>query len=100
MLYFHSALSLELIALVSGVALFIFVKNQTKIKCIWPIIAAWAVIGLAVLSIICSAYYSVAFWNKGYPRMQRFMKERYMMKKNEDNKGAGNKGMYRHMEKY
>lgn len=84
MFRFHSAISLELIALASGVALLIFIKNQTKIKNAWPIFAAWVVIILSALSIICSAFYALTGWNKGYFRMHHRMMKYHQMMENKD----------------
>ena len=73
MFFLHSKFSFELIALVAGVALLIYFKNQTKIKSIWPLFVAWFVIILSALSIICSVYHSVTCWNRGYCDMHKRM---------------------------
>jgi predicted membrane protein len=57
--------SLELIALAAGVALLIYVKNQSKINTKFAAIVAWIVIVLSALSIICSVYNAAIFWTHG-----------------------------------
>ena len=79
MFFIHSMFSLELIALVSGVALLIFIKNQDKIKSAWLIFVAWFVIILSLLSIICSASYAVKLWYNGSFDMNRSMMHKNMM---------------------
>lgn len=78
MMYFHSMLSL--IALAFGVALLILVKNQTKIKNIFPAIIAWIVIVLSALSIIFSFYSGYKKWNTE-GGMGKMMNKRTMMNK-------------------
>ena len=64
---FHFAkISVHLISLVLGVGLLIYIKNQTKVKSIWPKIAAWFVIAISVLSILCSYFWTIKLWNSGY----------------------------------
>lgn len=88
MFYMHSMFALELIALVSGVALLIFIKKQTKKPNPWAVFVAWFVIILSVLSIICSAYHAIAAWNKGCFNMyDKMTKCEQMM----DNKSMRNK---------
>lgn len=82
MMHFHSMISLELVALVIGVALLIFIKNQHKYKSSWPIYVAWFVIVMSSLSIVCSAVYTIKFWNDGYPYMhKKMMMYKKMMEK-------------------
>ncbi len=74
----HLTVALELMALVFGVALLIYIKNQTKIKTAWASFVAWFVIVASIISILCSIYTSVMFWNKGYYKMYHHkMMERY-----------------------
>jgi hypothetical protein len=76
----HAVFSLELMALVSGVALLIFIKNQDKITKAWPIFIAWFVIIFSSLSIICSASQAIIIRYQGGCPMYRFM----MMERNKD----------------
>jgi hypothetical protein len=55
--------SLELLALIAGVFLLIFIKNQTKVKSAWASFVAWFVIIFTVILIICSAIQTIRFWN-------------------------------------
>ena len=64
-MFFHSLFSLELIALVSGVFLLLYVKNQEKIKSFWALFTAWLVVILAALSIILSIVFTIFVWSKG-----------------------------------
>lgn len=84
MLHFHSMFSLQLIALVAGAALLIMIKNQNKIKSMWLSFVAWFVIIASALSIICSIYFVVSFWNKGYGQGSMMMNKNEMMQKNEE----------------
>jgi len=87
MFFMHAKFSLELIALVSGVALIIFIKNQNKVKKLWPIFVAWIVIILSVLSILCSAYYTIKYWNYRHFNMHyRLMMQQKMMENKKNNK--------------
>ena len=86
MLFFmHSTFSLELIALVAGVALLIFIKSQNKMKKAWGIFVAWVVIILSVLSLFCSIFHVVRFWYDGGPEMYRHMMKQNMMERRYDN---------------
>jgi hypothetical protein len=86
-----SNISLALLALVAGVALFIYIKNQTKIKDMWPIVAAWIVIILSSLSILCSVFHTLRFWNYDYYRMhKKMMKHQNMMDSYRDKKNSDN----------
>jgi len=87
MFQIHSAFSLETIALVAGVALLLYIKNQPKVKSIWPVIAAWFVIGFSILSIICTAYSAISFCNKGYcPMSKKMMNYQSMVEKDKEMK--------------
>jgi hypothetical protein len=82
MFYMHSMFSLELIALVAGVALLLYVQNQPKIKSFWPVFVAWFVIVVSVLSILCSVYFSLRMWSSdGFAKHKGRMMERMMEKK-------------------
>lgn len=86
---FHFAkLSSHLIALAAGVALFIYIKNQNKIKNLWPKIAAWAIIALSSLSILCSIIFSFMFWNDGFYSHHRMKEYRRMMDYLQDKKSS------------
>lgn len=80
--HFHSVLALELIALVAGVALFMFVKMQDKLKKGWLSFVAWFVIVLASLSIICTVIYGINLRYQGFFDMShmKMMHERVMDK--------------------
>ena len=95
MFFIHSMFSLELIALVAGVALLIMIKNQDKIKSAWLSFVAWFVIILSALSLICSAYYTVDFWHSGGFRMHKaMMMKRGMVEKNENKEMNQEAGAY------
>jgi hypothetical protein len=66
MQHFHAMFSLELLALVSGVFLLIFLKNQTKVTSGWATFTAWFVIIFSALLIICSVIQTIRFWNNPY----------------------------------
>jgi hypothetical protein len=88
MFFLHSMFSLELIALVSGVALLILIKNQQKIKAMWLIIVAWFVIVLSAISILCTAYHAISAWSKGYFKtMNKSTMQSGDMYKDEDMRG-------------
>lgn len=91
MMHFHSMFSIQLIALSLGVGLLILIKNQSKVKDVWPIYVAWFVIGLSAISIICSAFYSVKYWKYGSS-----MRHERMMKRMDD---KGREYMNQNMEK-
>jgi hypothetical protein len=91
MFFVHSMFSLELIALVSGVALLILIKNQQKLKAAWLQFVAWFVIILSALSILCTAYQAISAWSKGYFNIMNksmMMMHNEMMKKTDEMKGT------------
>ncbi len=95
MMYF-SKISLDLLALASGVALLILIKNQNKIKNFWPSLAAWLIIILSSLSILCSGFYAFKFWNYDYFKMhKRMMMPKKMMENYQDKKNMNK--MYQDM---
>lgn len=75
MFHIHSMFAMELLALVAGVALLIFVSSATsrKITGSWGIFIAWFVIIVSALSIICSVYQSISYWKTGYFKMEKNM---------------------------
>ena len=78
MFHFHSMISLELLALVSGVALLILINQQTRRKKSWYKFVAWFVILSSALSIICSVYYGFSFWRNGYFQTEKSMMMQHM----------------------
>lgn len=86
MLFFmHSTFSLELIALVAGVALLIFIKSQNKMKKAWGIFVAWVVIILSVLSLLGSIIHVVRLYQCEGPQMyHRMLRRNFMEKRYED----------------
>jgi len=80
MLYMH-AFSFELISLAAGVALLLYARKQLKIKNFWPSFAAWVIIILSSLAIICAGFHSVRLWSKGYSHMQKMTMEKDLMMK-------------------
>lgn len=91
MMRFHSMISLELIALTLGVALFILIHNQKKIKVRLPIYVAWFVIIISSLSIICSIFYSIKYWKYSKPRIEKMMMYKEMVDPYQDtNKNNNN----------
>jgi hypothetical protein len=83
MFHIHSTLAIELIALVAGVFLHIFIKNQPKIKHAWFNFVAWVVIILSALSILCTVFQSASLWNKGYFQMEKSIMMHRSMNQNE-----------------
>ena len=76
--FLHTAFALELIALVLGVTLLIYIHNQTKIKSKWAHFVAWFVIIASAVLIICSIVTSFVFWQSGdYSMYHHRMMERY-----------------------
>ena len=73
MIHFHAMISIQLLALVAGVALLIFINQQTRHKKPWYKFVAWFVILFSALSIICSVYYGFSFWRNGYFQMEKPM---------------------------
>jgi len=64
---FHIGYSLELIALALGVALLIYLKTiKNKLKKTWALVAAWVVIVISSLMIICTTYQMIVYWTQGY----------------------------------
>lgn len=78
---FHIAYALELLALVSGVGLFVFLKTHPgKFKKGWSYFVAWVVIIISSLTIICTSVQVIVFWSQGYYK-HPMMWHKYMHKK-------------------
>jgi hypothetical protein len=100
MSFFHAMISIDLIALVAGVALLIYIKNQDKVKSFWPIFVAWFVVVLSSVSILCSFYHSIKYrddfiLHRTY--MEKMMKQ--SLDENAMQKGMDNQMMQKGMEK-
>ncbi|MFA6118552.1 MAG: hypothetical protein WCT85_02195 [Parachlamydiales bacterium] len=81
---FGIAYSLELIALVFGVGLFIFLKtHQNKLRKGLLLFVAWLVIVISSLSIICTTVHTIKFWSGGYYKSMMMM-HKHMMEKGKD----------------
>jgi hypothetical protein len=70
---FHSMFSLELLALIAGVFLLIFIANQTKVKSALASIVAWFVIIFTLILIICTGIQTIRYWNMPYGKNCRCM---------------------------
>lgn len=79
------AFSLELIALIFGAALLIYAMKHTDLGTALPKFIAYLVMILAVLSMLCTGYYTVKYWIGGYfeqpAPISRMMMKSCMMKK-------------------
>ncbi|KPK32732.1 MAG: hypothetical protein AMS24_03250 [Chlamydiae bacterium SM23_39] len=88
MFFIHNMFSLELIALVLGAALLIFIKiNDKKIHSGWLNFIAWFVIIFSAISIICSGYYVIKIFQNRYidmPKYYEHPRENYMERHMQD----------------
>jgi hypothetical protein len=85
---FGIAYSLELLALVAGVCLFIFLKMHDKFYKKIYLFVAWFVIVLSSISIICTTVHVIKFWSGGYYKSMMMMHKK-MMKKQMDDRTTG-----------
>jgi hypothetical protein len=66
MFMFHNAMMLALIAMALGVMLAIWSCRNDGRGVRMAGFFGWLIILLSILAIICSAYYSIRFWQQGY----------------------------------
>jgi hypothetical protein len=87
----HIGFSLELIALIAGVSLYIWsLRTQGAGTSIGAAIG-FLVIILAILAIICNVYYTTKYWYEGdfnTPMSMHEMQNNMMMDKNQNNTPA------------
>ncbi len=85
MFAFHMSFALALLALTAGVFLLYYIKVQDKVKKGWGEFIAWIVIILAIIVLICSAYYSIRLRSSGYfEKHHQMMEKMYQNEMNKD----------------
>lgn len=83
MFTFHSAMMLALIAIALGVVLIVWSLRNEGQGIALAKVFGWLILIIAILGMLCSTYYSVAYWYKGYfqtPAGMSMMQSKSMMK--------------------
>jgi len=96
MFIFQSAEFLGLIALALGIMLIVWAKRNEGEGIGLAKVFGWLIVILAIFGMLCSAYYSVAYWYKGYyqtPMGMSMMQSGSMMGSPGMNKMVPNKQM-------
>ena len=67
MFQLHTAFATELIALAAGILLLVWV-SQKEVKIVAAKIAGYFILATVLLSMLCTLYYGVRYWEDGYFR--------------------------------
>lgn len=85
---FGIAYSLELIALVFGIGLLIFLHMHKQFLNKYYLFVAWLVIVISSISIICTTAHTIRFWTGGYYKSMMMMHKKMMKRQLMENQNT------------